>query len=1167
MQQAKSPSPSAFVARPGNSPTSGSGNTSSADNGAVIGDGGVDLATSGTQSTLEEVKNKYKASIIEKCFDKFTEDKKERDGLVDYLISLKLLGSKTEFQEIIDSRNKGKFVKIFDQMSLADLTLICGEEKIAIEEGQQEILDAIKPSKFYKVEFDENMRPTVTPLEDDGVWNQSKGGLDKSRQFIVNNSGNAPSLSLFGSTLLAQDELEREVATEAKILEKGLRKSGAPKERRQYLVTINEKGIEENMDLIRQHNALEGDELRQYSTPFSEEQVRLMYAPLITGKDGRPLPAATIKNNLSKAASLNPSFGSFSANCQTNALLKLMRGLNIEESTIRQSVESMRRFDAPNMVKIQTSDEKYPSQNSVVFQAPNDDLAIKFGAALPPKYLAQSNTRDGNTLVVAVEAPKEVYHPAKRMVDPKTGQKRKPSEKEIAREEKITTGLPKIKTSAEIAALGEGNKFRKAIKQTIAKIRAEKTLENRTKSALKHEDLDGFRYSDPNRHNRPHITEKATPGNEIDGRNPDLLYEMMSDMLTRQDAKNVSHYFTAESSVAKPLALKETGTGAVVFLIGTSTAGKSTICANLQEQDSLLPPEERLNWQTWGDDMERQWLGNTPEGARCLKTANTPKGYNERTFDRAIKASKAGQSMILDTFLDHAPFEVNGKTQELVIWDHFKQYCETKNFTCPSKVIFLHLPVPELTKRIIKRNEEAESPGGDPKNKRGSWAFWGYAQLFGSAEKGGTSLGQNLHRQDIYEAIYSICPDEGTKFKDMADQDEAILLAQKESQKILKDLGFKDGVDSIALGTKGWKVDEVYDHAKMTTAQIVGEIDGLARQSISACVTSAANPTSQEQQSSTKKPLIIYVAETDHGDMSYSSLLEKIAKDCDAKGLKSQIFSEFPNQTDKITTQSWRPNTPDDILTSYDWQKEHLRNVPEQKLHQANTELLDKKLIPMGDLKGRGSMYDQTFEAIKQHFSGKSSIGAEGMEMYLNEIDDPDVLTLVKAHFEEMKEKGIQIPLDQRPFAFYDAIDGPTAIHFKILHEQMAQDVAQNLDPQTDVVIMIAGGPHIPGLASQLDEAFHDNKKIVVGNFKEASNPDSPEFDKVAMFNSGSPKSCAAISGKVIGFEVAKNNQAIIPDKLSKTLEDKAVQKQTSQQSWAQKMKEREQGKSKVNEL
>lgn len=41
----------------------------------------------------------------------------------------------------------------------------------------------------------------------------------------------------------------------------------------------------------------------------------------------------------------------------------------------------------------------------------------------------------------------------------------------------------------------------------------------------------------------------------------------------------------------------------IVLLLGTSTAGKSTICHELLTQNQTLPEGQRLDWQVWGQDL------------------------------------------------------------------------------------------------------------------------------------------------------------------------------------------------------------------------------------------------------------------------------------------------------------------------------------------------------------------------------------------------------------------------------------------------------------------------------------------------------------------------------------------------------------------------------------
>jgi hypothetical protein len=93
------------------------------------------------------------------------------------------------------------------------------------------------------------------------------------------------------------------------------------------------------------------------------------------------------------------------------------------------------------------------------------------------------------------------------------------------------------------------------------------------------------------------------------------------------------------------------------------------------------------------------------------------------------------------------------------------------------------------------------------------------------------------------------------------------------------------------------------------------------------------------------RPLVIFVGESDHGDMSYGSLVEKILIDAEVKGLSTKVFSEFPTQSYKAEKQS---------------EGIGLINIPQN--FEDTKRLLDKKFSKMGDLDGRMALYEQTME-------------------------------------------------------------------------------------------------------------------------------------------------------------------------------------------------------------
>ncbi len=48
---------------------------------------------------------------------------------------------------------------------------------------------------------------------------------------------------------------------------------------------------------------------------------------------------------------------------------------------------------------------------------------------------------------------------------------------------------------------------------------------------------------------------------------------------------------------------KETKTASIVLLVGTSTAGKSTIIERIREENLQLPEDKRMDWQVDGHDL------------------------------------------------------------------------------------------------------------------------------------------------------------------------------------------------------------------------------------------------------------------------------------------------------------------------------------------------------------------------------------------------------------------------------------------------------------------------------------------------------------------------------------------------------------------------------------
>ncbi len=397
-----------------------------------------------------------------------------------------------------------------------------------------------------------DLAPVITALDDDdAIWDKDKGGLDRTKPFVVSNPGNGPA-NKEHLAIVARDMDDPKFATEKqgienyrttiiafepKIFTRGVEKIGIPIDGMQFLVPLNETGAipvpkgderaetasranaERNMSLIRQHNANPDG----FTTPYTMEQARLIYGPLITTEgiapdgSGTPLSAEQIIENLSKARNVNPSYGTVTANCQMNALVKMMRTLNIPEETIKAGIGGMRRVDFANMAKA-SQNGIFPS--TVIFEGANDQLAARFiGGKVPPVPDDHAHTSvvplDYHRIKVYQTLPEEVYNPGK-----------KPTTEEKAQEDAIRRNLPD------------------AVETKVTS--SHETVKDKILGYL---GLDGFRVKDPNVHQPAHLTCEATPGNEVQGRDPDLLYKLMADMMTREDSRDVSHHFKQQQAV------------------------------------------------------------------------------------------------------------------------------------------------------------------------------------------------------------------------------------------------------------------------------------------------------------------------------------------------------------------------------------------------------------------------------------------------------------------------------------------------------------------------------------------------------------------------------------------------------------------------------------------
>ncbi len=114
---------------------------------------------------------------------------------------------------------------------------------------------------------------------------------------------------------------------------------------------------------------------------------------------------------------------------------------------------------------------------------------------------------------------------------------------------------------------------------------------------------------------------------------------------------------------------------------------------------------------------------------------------------------------------------------------------------------------------------------------------------------------------------------------------------------------------------------------------------------------------------SNSSPLVIYVAEREHHDMTYSSLLKQLIEKCESEGLSVKAFSEIGTQEYRVNWLSGGGMDGNPI--SIERQLQGLGNVPlregvpSEEDHRQTTEFLDsigpngQRMVPMGNVKQR----------------------------------------------------------------------------------------------------------------------------------------------------------------------------------------------------------------------
>jgi len=266
------------------------------------------------------------------------------------------------------------------------------------------------------------------------------------------------------------------------------------------------------------------------------------------------------------------------------------------------------------------------------------------------------------------------------------------------------------------------------------------------------------------------------------------------------------------------------------------------------------------------------------------------------------------------------------------------------------------------------------------------------------------------------------------------------------------------------------------------------------------------------------KPTIIYIAENDHGDLSYSSLMKQLIQECQNKRLDVMAFSEFPSESDRITK----------VKPLYN----KTRNQKE------TTHFLDNNVIAVGNLEKRYSTFDKIWNTYEDNIT-PSAIFSQNE----NNIDNPETKALIVAELKirQQNEEAFKKNPHLRKAGIADSpgkSEGSDAHAFNRLrsafnqsaiHEEMSQDIINNLKGQEDLIIITTGTAHIPGINQKLLSYFPNSKKFVIGNFKE-NQVDLESLESIEQGYSNIGKESCAQVGDIINFNFnERSKEARIP--------------------------------------
>lgn len=269
----------------------------------------------------------------------------------------------------------------------------------------------------------------------------------------------------------------------------------------------------------------------------------------------------------------------------------------------------------------------------------------------------------------------------------------------------------------------------------------------------------------------------------------------------------------------------------------------------------LKDTEGRYDAQTMSflKEIAQEEMQNGKYQKAIIDLCTEPGKITKSAIDHAIRNSENG----IATILDGVPLgfmRQDNPSQDHRIIEKMEEYLDYKEFNGPTQVALVHLHPKEMSLRMQQRNTSAESEGGSMRDRRDGLEFYEaqYSQLFGKVSNDGALLDpvQKIYKEDIYDiaANFGNVEFDGDEIKirnlkkqvlsgdlTLEKSNEAQIkltsAIEAEGKKILDAMGFKDGEDSLEIGTKV-RSDVIFDHQNQSTSEISSQIIGFISQNM-----------------------------------------------------------------------------------------------------------------------------------------------------------------------------------------------------------------------------------------------------------------------------------------------------------------------------------------------